>query len=460
MLVWSIQEVLEATSGQSTFFASQGEHTFEFISTDSREATAGALFVPLVGEQHDGHDHVEAALAAGASGVLWSRRDEPPAGPVIRVADTLQAYQDLGAFHLHRRLRIPAVAVTGSTGKTTTKDLLGCLLATRYRCGKSPGNFNNDVGVPKTLLSFGSDVQLAVMELGMRGRGQIARLARLLQPVAGMITNIGSSHLELLGSREEIARAKGELFQEMGSAGLCVVPHDDDFAALLRSLARGTVCSFSCHPDSQADVHPLRVRSLGLSGWEVEFEPGHLWTFPLPGEHHLIDLAGAWAVARHLGVDPAQAGVALAQVISGLSSGRMEKRALDNGVCLLNDAYNAAPDSMGSALQVLSYAPGRKLAVLGDMLELGLLEEQAHRELGEAVSRLQVDYLLAVGPRARALTEAARQSGLECDWVADAGAAVEPLRAHLRKGDTVLLKASRGVGLDRLVPEVESWNER
>jgi len=432
---------------------------FVDVSTDSRQVAEGGLFVPLVGARHDGHDHVESALAQGARASLWARPEVPAQlakAPLILCHDSLQALQDLGAYHLRVRVGCPVVAITGSTGKTTTKDLVACLLSTRYRVHKTPGNYNNDVGVPLTLLQLETNTEVAVMEIAMRGEGQIRRLTHLLRPQIGLITNIGVSHIELLGSRENIARAKGELFESLDPGATAVVPRDSDFYEYLWGLHPGPRVSFSGSPDSSADVRPSRRIQRGLEGWRLEFEGGCEWDFPLPGEHHVEDLAAAWCVGRHFGLDPHLAGQALREV--RLSHLRMERHDLGNGLCLLNDAYNAAPDSMRSALTVLGYASGRKLAILGDMLELGTYEEQAHRDLGEWVAHAGIDLLVAVGQRSQAMAESARQAGLSAVlWAADTAAAGELLKPCLCSGDTLLLKASRGVGLDRLVPELENW---
>ena len=454
---WSLQEVLAATAGQSTSLSLPTEQVFGAICTDSRQVRPGCLFVPLVGAQHDGHDHVAAALAQGAAASLWARPGIAPER-VVRVHETLQALQDLGAYHLHQRVKCPVIAITGSTGKTTTKDLVACLLATKYKLLKTPGNYNNDVGVPLTLLQLERDTQLAVIEIAMRGLEQIRRLALLLKPEIGLITNVGVSHIELLGSRQRIAQAKGELIEALEAKATAVLPADSDFFEYLSSLHQGPVVSFSGDPASSAELKPRQRIQRGLDGWGVEFEPGHLWDFPLPGEHHVEDLTAAWAVARHFQVDPVAAGAALRQV--RLSHLRMERHDLGNGLCLLNDAYNAAPDSMRSALKVLGYAPGRKLAVLGDMLELGAYEEQAHHDLGQWVAELGVDLLLAVGQRSQTMARSAQQAGLSAVlWAADAEAAAAMLAPQLSSGDTLLLKASRGVGLDRLVPELEKWQD-
>ena len=461
MVAWTLHEVLEATRGQSTSLAVSDEHQFAHISTDSRQLAPGCLFVPLQGAQHDGHDHVKSALESGAAASFWAQPEVPEGladAPLIRIQDSLQALQDLGAYHLHQRVRCPVVAITGSTGKTTTKDLIACLLATRYRILKTPGNYNNEVGVPLTLLQLEMDTQIAVMEVAMRGLEQIRSLALLLKPQIGLITNIGVSHIELLGSRQQIARAKGELIESLAPEATAILPRDSDFFDYLSSLHQGPIVTFSGDPTSAAQIKPLVRQERGLEGWRLELESGIGWDFPLPGEHHVEDLAAAWGVARHFGIDPQVAGEALRQV--RLSHLRMERHDLGNGLCLLNDAYNAAPDSMRSALKVLGYAPGRKLAVLGDMLELGEYEEQAHRELGQWVAELGVDVLLAVGQRSRSMAQSAQKAGLHSVlWAADIDDAAAMLRPQLASGDTLLLKASRGVGLDRLVPELEKWQD-
>ncbi len=293
-----MEEVLEATAGESTSSAMLGEHQFGMISTDSRQAGPGSLFVPLVGARHDGHDHVTSALAQGAAASLWSRPGEVPAqlagAPLIRCHDTLQALQGLGRYHLRQRVGCKVVAITGSTGKTTTKDLIATLLSSRYRVKKTPGNYNNDVGVPLTLLQLEKDTQVAVLEIAMRGLGQIRRLAELIQPDVGVITNIGLSHIELLGSRQAIAQAKGELFECLASGSLGVSPRDSEFFEYLQGRqVSGDQLSFSGRMDSPADVRPISRQQRGLEGWRLEFEPGVFWDFPLPGEHHVEDLAAA-----------------------------------------------------------------------------------------------------------------------------------------------------------------------
>ena len=440
-LKWTVGEVFEALGVQDTSSVFGGEHQFECISTDSRMAGPGVLFVPLIGERFDAHDFVADVLARGGAS-LWSRPGEAPSG-VLRVPDTLEALQQLGRYHLKKRIRCKVAAITGSTGKTTTKDLLAVLLGTRYSVLKTQGNYNNDVGVPLTLLALEPEHEVAVVEFGMRGPGQIRRLARLVEPDVAVITNIGISHIELLGSQENIARAKAEIYE--GVQELACVPKDSPFYEILKQPRERT---FSCRGD--ADVYPLRTENLGLDGWKlaISTHPGLEIHLPLPGPHHLEDFMAAWSVATVIGLDPEKVNEALKG--AQLSQLRLEVHRLGRGITLLNDSYNAAPDSMRGALQVLGYATGRKVAVLGDMLELGPVEEEAHRQVGEWARQAGCE-LMAVGPRSRAMGAVL--------WVETVEEAAEALRGMLRPGDTVLLKASRGMGLDRLAPVVREVAE-
>lgn len=461
MVPWSLDEVLRATGG----FASHGwdgPASFPAVSTDTREVVPGALFVPLKGERHDAHDFVGAALEAGAGAALWARPEVPPVLPdrrLIRVADALRAYQELGREH-RRRLGIPIVAVTGSVGKTTTKDLLASLLETRFRVHRSRLNFNNEVGVPRTLLELEPGHEVAVLELGMRGPGQIRELACLLDARVGLITHIGESHLEFLGSREAIADAKAELLDEMPPDGVAVLPGHSPYFDRLARRARGRVVTFS--PSGGADWSVQAVEPRGLQGSAVEIRhPGGTsrLEYPMPGSHNLSNLLAALAVAAEFGLAPEEVAEATSRFRpSGL---RSEVVRLADGTVLVNDSYNAAPSSMEGALEVLSMAPGRRVAVLGDMLELGAAEEDLHRQVGRTAARSGAQILVAVGPRSRALAEAARESGVpRVRWAADREEAWNILCEELIPGDVVLIKASRGVGLDLLAERLQGERER
>lgn len=450
---WSLDEIVAATGAIPAGAGTLPSHCTG-IATDTRALEGGQLFVPLSGERFHGHDFVEQACKAGAGAALWSRPVIPPAlsdAPLLRVEEPLEAYQMLGRFHL-RRLGLPVVAVTGSTGKTTTKDLIAALLGSQLVVHKTEANFNNDVGVPKTLLELGPEHQAAVLELAMRGPEQIRRLARLLDARAGIITNIGVSHIELLGSREAIADAKGELLEELPRDSLAILPFRSDFLDRLRGKACCPVATFSSHPGDAADMVPHELQDLGLEGWRVRV--GEV-TFPfrLPGLHHVEDLMAALLAAQAVGVDVAAA-------VRGLddfrpSGMRMEVARLADGSVVLDDSYNAAPDSMEGALQVLAGAGGRRLAVLGDMLELGPAELEGHRRVGRAAAASGIDVLLAVGERSRELAAAARQAGLRrVFWAPTREEAERLFFEEFRAGDCILFKASRGMGLDRLAEAV------
>ncbi|GMU55079.1 MAG: UDP-N-acetylmuramoyl-tripeptide--D-alanyl-D-alanine ligase [Candidatus Xenobia bacterium] len=443
MSLWSLDQVARATGGTLTPFSGL---ELTGISTDTRSLVPGNLFVPLVGPDYDGHDFVEKAFEAGAAATLWARPGEPGRRPAVQVADTLAAYQDLARFH-RRRLAIPVVAVTGSAGKTTTKELCAAVLGSRFEVHKTAKNYNNEVGVPRTLLELEPSHQVAVVEMAMRGAGQIRQLARLADTRVALISSIGEAHIELLGSREAICDAKGELLEELGPGATAVLPAECEFFERLKSRTRCEVLSFAV--EGPADVRAVQLESRGVLGWRLEVDclgRRSELEFPAPGRHNLSNLMGVLAVAAIFGVTPEEAAPAIA-AFRGAEL-RMEVRQLEAGVVLLNDSYNASPAAMEGALEVLGSATGRRLAVLGDMLELGSFAPELHRRVGEAARRQKLDVLVAVGEESRALAEAARGGSGEVHWAPDREQAWELLRPRLSPGDTVLVKASRGMGLD------------
>ncbi len=309
---WTVGDILKATGGTPLGICDNQRPIVE-ISTDSRSLSKGALFVPLKGERFDGHDYVKAAIEAGAAFSLWSRSngelpDDVPAERLISVDDTLSSYQRLAAYHLRRLRDVTVVAVTGSTGKTTTKDLIAHMLGTRYKVIKSHANYNNEIGVPMTILNLTPDHDVLVVEVAMRGRGQIAALSEILRPHVGVITNIGESHLELLGTREEIARAKGELLENLVHEGVAVLPAASEFLPLLRSCCKAaTVITFSSDVKSSAEFRPEYLYCLGLKGWKIGVRGGSgivELSLPVPGLHGVEDFMAALGVCVALGVSP------------------------------------------------------------------------------------------------------------------------------------------------------------
>jgi UDP-N-acetylmuramoyl-tripeptide--D-alanyl-D-alanine ligase len=425
------------------------------VSTDTRTIAPGNLFVPLRGERFDGHLYAQQAVDQGAAAVLWQAGHEapPPKGaPVLVVDDTLAALQQLARAY-RRELNVRVVGITGSNGKTTTKDLVGSVLATQYRVHKTKGNLNNHIGLPLTLLQLDEDTEIAVLEMGMSGRGEIELLSGIAAPDTAVITIIGESHLEQLGSREEIARAKTEILSGLRSGGLFVyngestlieavlegMPKPDRYRSLRFGMGQGF------------DLYPTTLR-MAADGTYFTVNTGAAAEFfiPLLGRHNVTNALAAIAVGREFGVSEERIAQGLASV--QVTSMRIEVRRAPSGLTVLNDAYNASPTSMRAALKLLGELSGygRKFAVLGDMLELGPEEAAFHREIGEGLGPETADYVLTYGERARHLAQGAA-TRLPADRVLsfdDKEQLIAELRRLVRPEDVVLVKGSRGMRLE------------
>ena len=429
------------------------------ICTDSRQLSGGDLFLPLIGERFDGHGFLAAALKAGAAALTAQAGHLAPASqasvlaaaaaahvPLWLVPDTLQAYQDLaGLWRL--QLAAPVVAVTGSAGKTTTRELIRSALAPLGPIWASSGNENNDVGVPLTLLGAGPDQVALVVEMGMRGLGEIERLSRCASPDVAVITNIGTAHIGRLGSREAIATAKCEIVAGLRPDGLVVIPAGDPL--LDRALARvwsGRVVRVALQGEGYEAAADL-VGSLDCQEEILELA-GVALPVPLEGVHHARNLMLAMAVARELGLEPERWRPLQVDLPGGRS-----RRLQQNGLLILDETYNASPEAVLAALELLAQQPGRRFAVLGTMLELGEQSLALHRSVAERARQLDLDGLVIVdqGEEGAAMVEAAtglsRLRQVDCPE-----AAAEPLQQWLQPGDVLLLKASRGVALERLIP--------
>ena len=433
---------------------------FEQVSTDSRTVGPGDLFVPLRGERFDGHDYLEAAVSVGAAGALvaddW--RGPAPVGlATLAVPDTQAAYQQVASLW-RQQLRAPLVAVTGSAGKTTTRELIKACLAPLGPVEASIGNENNDIGVPRTLLRCRDGVAAVVIEMGMRGLGEIERLSRCARPDVAVITNIGTAHIGRLGSREAIATAKCEITAALDPAGLLVVPAGDPLLEAALAVAwSGQVLRVALHDDERAASTPApdRIgRLLDDGRLRVEGGPTPLeLVLPLEGRHNARNLLLALAVAERLQVPPA----ALQALAVTLPGGRARRVALTGalaGVTVLDETYNASPEAVLASLELLAAQPGgRKFAVLGSMLELGDRSEALHRAVGERALALGLAGLVVVADDAAAAALLAGAAGLPLLERATSPEAAEvPLRRWLQPGDHLLLKASRGVALERLLP--------
>lgn len=417
---WSAARVAEAAGAT---LARDGEGSFTRVVIDSRDVGPGDLFVALVGERVDGGEYAAAALEAGAWGVLVApdRVDGlPPSGAIIAAADPLRALGLLGRAR-RRELGAAVIAVTGSVGKTSTKELIAAMVGGSRRVFASRANFNTDIGMPLEILAAPPDTEVLVLEAAMRGFGQIADLAAICEPDVGVITNIGPVHLEQVGSLDGVARAKAELLVGMRDGGVAVVPAGEE---RLEPWLRPALDVVTFGPGGDVDFPALDGLSL-----------------PFTSQHQRLNALAALAAARAVGVSPSGA------VDVSFGSLRGELITLPRGATVINDCYNASPLSMRAALDDLAtQAPsGRRIAVLGDMLELGADEAALHREVGALASGAGVDVLVAVGPRAEGML--ASFDG-ESHAVADAAAAAELSDSLVRPGDLVLVKGSRGVGLE------------
>jgi UDP-N-acetylmuramoyl-tripeptide--D-alanyl-D-alanine ligase len=427
------------------------------VSTDTRSLTTGALFVALKGERFDAHDFLADAAVKGAAAALVNeaRAGDPCPVPRLAVADTLAG---LGAIaRLHRlRFRIPFVAVTGSNGKTTTREMIAAILATRGPVLKTEGNLNNEVGVPLTLLGLDPSHQAAVIEMGMSHPGEIARLAAIALPQVGVVTLAAPAHLEGLGTVDAVADAKAELYQGLPDGGIAIA-NADDARMLKRAQGSGRrMMTFSGSKGRRGDVVVLELVSQGEDGLRFVLGIGNrevgVHIPGLVGAHNAANAAAAAAAAIALGSTDRE-------IVQGLAAvrpvgRRLRLETLASGVRLVDDCYNANPASMSAALRTVAAlaAPGgRALAVLGDMLELGAFEAEAHRALGEEAAKAGLAALAAFGPRSRATAEAARAAGLEAFHTEDLDQLVAWAVASVRPGDVLLVKGSRGMKLERLV---------
>lgn len=435
-------------------------------SVDSRRVRPGDLFVAVRGERVDGHDFVAEAFRRGAVAALVSREVEAAGeagaageqGALIRVDDTVAALGRLAAYH-RQRLDVTVVAVTGSVGKTTTKDMIAAVLATAMPVLKSPGNYNTEIGLPLTLLELTPEHKAAVLEMGMRGAGQIRYLARIARPRIGCLTVVGETHLELLGSVENIARAKGELLEELPAGGAAVLNADDPWQRRLAPLTAARVVWYGFDPSAQVTAADV-VTGGSSTTFTLRADVGRpvavQVTLPLPGRHHVLDALAAAAVGLLLGVPPE--GIAGGLAATTLSAMRCQVTA--GAFTVIDDTYNASPASAKAALSALAEAGGaRRVAVLADMLELGPRAVAGHREVGETAACC-ADLVVAVGDLARHIAAGALAAGLPPERVIHCGSRAEALgvlERLVRPGDVVLVKGSRGMRMEEVAEALVRW---
>jgi UDP-N-acetylmuramoyl-tripeptide--D-alanyl-D-alanine ligase len=451
VIPFTLKEIAGVTGGR--LVEADPDAVVAGVQVDSRKVAAGELFVALPGSRADGGQFAAAAAEAGAAATL-AQEGTVPAGPRVEVADPLAALAALGTA-VRDRSTAAVVAVTGSNGKTTTKDLLAATLGTRLRTVANQASFNNEVGLPLTLTRIEPDTQAVVVEMGARGPGHIAALARLARPVVGVVLNVGESHLGMFGSREAIAKAKGELVEALPAEGTAVLNADDPQVAAMADRTVAQVVTFGRTAAAAVRAERVELDGEGRARFLLHTPAGTApAALPAPGEH-LVGCALAAAAAAHvLGVGPAD--VAAGLVAARLSPGRMQVRRRPDGLTVVNDAYNANPSSMTAALKTLAALGrqgGRTVAVLGEMAELGPTAAAEHDRIGRLATRLGIDRLVGVGEPGRVMVNAARMEGMwpeEAEAVADPHAALALLTPVLGPADVVLVKASRVVALDRV----------
>jgi UDP-N-acetylmuramoyl-tripeptide--D-alanyl-D-alanine ligase len=427
-------------------------------SIDSRTLQPGELFFAVRGERLDGHDFVEQARAKGAAGAVV-RKDQlsryASQSQLLAVEDTLVALQTL-ATAMRKMWGKTAIAITGSMGKTTTKEAIGHLLSVRYRVHRTKGNFNNHFGLPLGLLGLEREYDLAVIEMGMNHAGEIAALARIAEPNEGVVTVVGPVHLEFFNSVADIARAKYELIEALPSNGTAFLNADDEYVSQFGRDYKGKVVMFGLQPS--ANVRAENVETRGISGARFDLVAHGVRQpieSPLLGQHNVSNLLAATAVALEHGVSPSE----IAEAIPSLEPADKRGQVVQLGnITVLYDCYNSSPKALMSAVDTLASMPAqRRIVVAGEMLELGATAEELHRECGRYIAARKIDLLLGVRGLAMPMVKAALEAGMKAEFVGTPEEAGDRLVHEARDGDAVLLKASRGVKLEKAM---ERWQQK
>lgn len=424
------------------------------VSTDTRTIEPGSLFVPLKGDSFDGHDFLAAARSAGAAACLWNRSEvqRDLDFPLILVDDTLVALQELAHYY---RLKInpTVIGITGSNGKTTTKDILSAIVAEAYRVSSTAGNLNNHIGLPLTILSMPKDTEVLIVEMGMNHLGEIALLTKIAQPDHVIITNVAESHIEFLKTEAKIIEAKLEIMLGLAAGGYAILP-GDQAAVRAEASRRGLTNLIWVGLDSNNDNYVADLYRDDLAGIGFKDASGSDYVLPLIGTHNAVNALMAIEIAKLLQIDESKIQTGLSTVqTSGM---RLQIETLADGSIILNDAYNASPTSMRCSIELLARLADfpYKLAVLGDMLELGIESSRYHYEIGQALAQEEIDYLIALGNYAQDLIDGAIESGLSIEHAYKASS-VEDIVNHMNKLKyprvAILVKGSRGNRLERLV---------
>ena len=449
MIPCTVREICAAVGG--TLLQGEGSALITGVTTDSRAVSAGQLFIPLTGERFDGHAYIGSALSSGAAGCLTARTPETllPGKLYVQVADTRLALKALAAWY-RSRFTLPVVQITGSAGKTTTKEMVAAVLSQRYDTLKTQANFNNDIGTPLTLLGLAPQHQAAVIETGMNHFGEIRYLGEMVRPDIAVITNVGDAHIENLGNtRQGILRAKCEIFQHLSPDGIAVLNGDDPLlntVALPQTILR-------CGRGENCNVRVTDVDDRGIEGIACTVttaRASYRLTAASPGSFMIYPMAMAAAIGEALGLTGEEIAAGVAAYVP--TGSRMHLIRLPEGRLLIDDCYNANPQAMEEALKLLAVTPARRrAAVLGDMGELGELTVSAHRAIGVLTGELHLDSVIAIGEKARDIASAAPNAR----WYASVDDAMPVIRAAFTEGTAVLVKASHAMHFENIVKELE-----
>ena len=429
------------------------------VAIDSRKLSGGEVFFALEGENFDGHDFINQAVKKGVKAVVVDNKAKLPAElnlPVFLVEDTLTALQDLAKFNCENS-NVSVVAITGSTGKTTTKDFIASLLEQRYNVLKTAGNYNNEIGLPLTLLKLDETYDLAVVEMGMRGLGEIDFLAQLAKPEVGVITNVGTVHLELLKTRDNIARAKAELVENLPASGLAVLNADDQRVIKMKDLTQADYISYGVKQAANVSASQIKAVATKVE-FKAEMPDAKTFsiTLPIQGSYNVYNALAALAVADRFDLN-------LSEIKAGfknLQLSQMRNQLINTkaGFKLINDVYNANPTSMKAALDTLSELEANsRIAILGDMFELGHLAKEQHYKLGEYISKQKIDYLITIGELAENIVKGAVENGFikaNTFSFVEKEAVIDKALELVNADDIILVKGSRGMKLEEVVERI------
>ena len=455
----TLENIAKACNGRYVGDENKRQNIITGAVTDSRAVKEGTLFVAIQGERVDGHDFANEVLKKGAACVLSEKELPNCEGPYIQVASTKDAFQRIAAFY-RKQLHIPIIGITGSVGKTSTKEMIATVLAEKYHVQKTAGNLNNEIGLPLTLFTITPEHEAAVVEMGISEFGEMERLSAMSMPDVMVMTNIGTCHLENLKDRDGVLAAKTECFAHMQPDAVAVLNGDDDKLLTQKTVNGKTPIFFGMGQDaldgSKKTIYATDVENLGFDGMKAILhtpEGNFAVRTHIPGEHNLYNAMAATAVALHLGLSKEEIarGIEKARTISGRTN-MIQK----NGILIIDDCYNANPMSMQASLKTLSHAPGRSIAVLGDMGELGKEERALHYEVGQCVAQEKIDTLFATGTLAEEYKKAVEKENPDCEifYEPDVDSLTAKLKEYVKKGDSVLVKASHFMQFHTIVEEL------